>query len=84
MTSTWKGVTLTNVLITFHLLMTQTAAQEVTGKCLSVRCLKNWLERRCNQRCEKMNWSLFLSSLKILNQRKMMAASKTGHLNLHD
>ena len=32
MTSTWKGVTLTNVLITFHLLMTQTAAQEVTGK----------------------------------------------------
>ena len=65
MTSTWKGVTLTNVLVTFHLLMTQTTAQEVTGKCLSVRCLKNWLERRCNQRCQKMNWSLFLSSLKI-------------------
>ena len=65
MTSTWKGVTLTNVLVTFHLLMTQTAAQEVTGKCFSVRCLKNWLERRRNQRCEKMNWSLFLSLLKI-------------------
>ena len=45
MTSTWKGVTLTNVLVSFHLLMTQTAAQEVTGKCLSVRCLKiGWKE----------------------------------------
>ena len=41
MTSTWKGVSLTNVLITFHLLMTQTAAQEVTGKCFSVWCLTN-------------------------------------------
>ena len=65
MTSTWKGVTLTNVLVTLHLLMTQTNEQEVRGKCLSVRCLKNWLEKRCKQRCEKMNWSLFLSSLKI-------------------
>ena len=60
MTSTWKGVTLTNVLITFHLLMTQTAAQEVTGKCF--KCFKCF---NFQMFFEKMNWSLFLSSLKI-------------------
>ena len=64
--------------------MTQTAAQEATGKFFSVHCLKNWLGRRGNQLCEKVNWNLFLSSLKMTQSTENDGASKTERLNLRD
>ena len=37
------SITLANVPVTFHWLMTQTAGQEVAGRSFSVRYFKSWL-----------------------------------------